>query len=379
MEELEKIKGLLLQNQKIIRYASENLSFDSAFSNEFIKEYSELLGKISEYEVSLEKIRYRIKGIKSDIESNVKLLSDTLELKVKKADTIKELNTEISLGKGIKLKGERLKVDTERFKVNESGVQFKGEVNATAGRIGGFLISGDRLIGGEGSSIGSGTIETAYMNMRGANAELIDCNPDDITGKRVVFTSNRKLDKESKNGSSTSIKGELSISGAIHATYGWQNERDSDGEEHGTLPSFSFDVIDVKSMCTLASESGSQTPAHRVTCSQILAQGKDWWSDERLKEDIKDLDGEKVMRLFQAITPVEYSMKGEKKRHKGYIAQDFFFAMEQAGFKGIVEKNGNYLAMCYSEIIPFRIKMIQEIYKKIKERKQNGNKRKEST
>ena len=217
------------------------------------------------------------------------------------------------------------------------------------------------------------------MNMRGANAELIDCNPDDITGKRVVFTSNRKLDKESKSGSSTSIKGELSISGAIHATYGWQNERDSDGEEHGTLPSFSFDVIDVKSMCTLASESGSQTPAHRVTCSQILAQGKDWWSDERLKEDIKDLDGEKVMRLFQAITPVEYSMKGEKKRHKGYIAQDFFLAMEQAGFKGIVEKNGNYLAMCYSEIIPFRIKMIQEIYKKIKERKQNGNKRKEST
>ena len=136
MEELEKIKGLLLQNQKIIRYASENLTFDSAFSNEFVKEYSELLGKISEYEVSLEKIRYRIKGIKSDIESNVKLLSDTLELKVKKADTIKVLNTEISLGKGIKLKGERLKVDTERFKVYESGVQFKGEVNATAGRIG---------------------------------------------------------------------------------------------------------------------------------------------------------------------------------------------------------------------------------------------------
>ena len=171
----------------------------------------------------------------------------------------------------------------------------------------------------------------------------------------------------------------MSISGAIHATYGWQNERDSDGEEHGTLPSFSFDVIDVKSMCTLASESGSQTPAHRVTSSQILAQGKDWWSDERLKEDIKDLDGEKVMRWFQAITPGEYSMKGEKKMHKVYIAQDFFFAMEQAGFKGIVEKNGNYLAMCYSEIIPFRIKMIQEIYKKIKERKQNGNKRKEST
>ena len=67
------------------------------------------------------------------------------------------------------------------------------------------------------------------------------------------------------------------------------------------------------------------------------------------------------MRMFQSLSPVEYSMKGEETRHKGYIAQEFFFAMENEGFKGIVEKNGDYLAMCYSEIIPFRIKMIQEI------------------
>ena len=140
---MDTVKALLMQNQKIIRYASENVSLKDSFSDEFIKEYGELRGKISEYTVSLEGIRYRIQGIESDIESNVKLLSDKISLSVKKKDVVKELNTELSAGKGIKLQGERFKVDTEQFKVNEAGIQFKGEVNATTGKLGGFLISGN--------------------------------------------------------------------------------------------------------------------------------------------------------------------------------------------------------------------------------------------
>ena len=100
MEEMDKVKALLMQNQKIIRYASENVSLKDSFSDEFIKEYGELRGKISEYTVSLEGIRYRIQGIESDIESNVKILSDKISLSVKKKDVVKELNTELSAGKG---------------------------------------------------------------------------------------------------------------------------------------------------------------------------------------------------------------------------------------------------------------------------------------
>ena len=74
MEEIEKVKALLLQNQKIIRYASENVSLESSFTEDFVKEYKELRGKISEYEISLEGIRYRIKGIENEIESNVRFL-----------------------------------------------------------------------------------------------------------------------------------------------------------------------------------------------------------------------------------------------------------------------------------------------------------------
>ena len=37
MEEIEKVKALLVQNQKIIRYASENVSLKDSFTDEFIK------------------------------------------------------------------------------------------------------------------------------------------------------------------------------------------------------------------------------------------------------------------------------------------------------------------------------------------------------
>ena len=336
MEEIEKVKALLLQNQKIIRYASENVSLESSFTEDFVKEYKELRGKISEYEISLEGIRYRIKGIENEIESNVKLLSDKISLSVKKIDIVKELNTELSIGKGIKLQGERFKVDTERFKVNEEGIQFKGEVNATTGKLGGFLISGNALIGAPNTSIGAGTINTAYMTMTGASAENIDCNPDNIQGKRVVWTSNRTIDKDAKTETTTSFKGEMNISGTVHAIYGWNQQLDPDGEPHGTEFNFHFENINVTQNCSLMGKDGSVTLANRARCSEIISnKAGDSWSDRRLKENIQEIDGEKVIELFRKITPVTYTLKKNGENGTGYIAQDLKKALEECGLCGI--------------------------------------------
>lgn len=374
MEEIEKVKALLLQNQKIIRYASENVSLESSFTEDFVKEYKELRGKISEYEISLEGIRYRIKGIENEIESNVKLLSDKISLSVKKIDIVKELNTELSIGKGIKLQGERFKVDTERFKVNEEGIQFKGEVNATTGKLGGFLISGNALIGAPNTSIGAGTINTAYMTMTGASAENIDCNPDNVQGKRVVWTSNRTIDKDAKTETTTSFKGEMNISGTVHAIYGWNQQLDPDGEPHGTEFNFHFENINVTQNCSLMGKDGSVTLANRARCSEIISnKAGDSWSDRRLKENIQEIDGEKVIELFRKITPVTYTLKKNGENGTGYIAQDLKKALEECGLCGIVEENNGYLGVRYGELIPLRIKMIQELYKRIMERKEKGN------
>ena len=376
MEEMDKVKALLVQNQKIIRYASENVSLKDSFSDEFIKEYGELRGKISEYEVSLEGIRYRIKGIENNIESGVKLLSDTLSLSVKKTDVVKELNTELSAGKGIKLQGERFKVDTERFKVNEAGIQFKGEVNATTGKLGGFLISGNTLIGAPNTSIGAGTINTAYMTMTGASANNIDCNPDDVEGKRVVWTSDRTIDKDAKSDSTTSFRGEMNVSGTIFAKYGWNQQIDPDGEKHGTDFNFNFSMINVTQNCSLRGANGSITPANRARCSEIISNKTgDSWSDKRLKENIEEIDGEKALALFSQIQPVTYTFRKSGKEGMGYIAQDLKMALDSLGFSGIVEESNGYYGVRYEELIPFRIKAIQELYKRIMERKgKNGDK-----
>ena len=353
MEEMDKVKALLMQNQKIIRYASENVSLKDSFSDEFIKEYGELRGKISEYTVSLEGIRYRIQGIESDIESNVKILSDKISLSVKKKDVVKELNTELSAGKGIKLQGERFKVDTERFKVNEAGIQFKGEVNATTGKLGGFLISGNSLIGAENTSIGAGIINTANMTMT-----------------RVVWTSDRTIDKDAKTESTTTFKGEMNVSGNIYATYGWNQQIDPDGDPHGTDFNFHIGYINVTQSCRLEGKDGRKTPANRARCSEIISNKTgESWSDKRLKEDIRDVDGEKALSLFRKIQPVTYTLKESGEKGTGYIAQDLKTELENLGFSGIVEETNGYYGIRYEELIPFRIKAIQELYKRIMERK----------
>ena len=347
MEEIEKVKALLLQNQKIIRYASENVSLESSFTEDFVKEYKELRGKISEYEISLEGIRYRIKGIENEIESNVKLLSDKVSLSVKKTDIVK---------------------------VNEEGIQFKGEVNATTGKLGGFLISGNALIGAPNTSIGAGTINTAYMTMTGASAENIDCNPDNVSGKRVVWTSNRTIDKDAKTETTTSFKGEMNISGTVYAIYGWNQQLDPDGEAHGTEFNFHFENINVTQNCSLMGADGTVSLANRARCSEIISnKAGDSWSDRRLKENIQELDGEKVIEFFRKITPVTYTLKKNGKHGTGYIAQDLKKALEECGLCGIVEENNGYLGVRYGELIPLRIKMIQELYKRIMERKGKGN------
>ena len=371
MDEMTKIRNLLLQNQKIIRYASENVTFPASFSEEVIQAYKEMEKKVSEISIKWDKIKMEYSKDGADpVKTALDALAESLTFAVKRKDIVNELNTELSIGKKIKLTGNRFLVNTKHLTINEQGMRFKGEVNASTGSIGGFKISGNTLVGAENTSIGSGTIETSYMNLRGATAEVIDCNPDNIQGKPVVMTSNRRIDKESKDGSTTSFKGELYVSGVIDASYGWNQEVDSDGEPHGTLPNFNFDVLHVKGACTLKNRSGTITPANRARCDQIEAEGKDSWSDRRLKEDIKDIDGGKVIEFFKKAKPVEYQLIGESEREFGYIAQDLDKAFFDSGLRSIVRKEGEYLSVPYAELIPLRVKMIQELYRRIKD----GNK-----
>ena len=64
-----------------------------------------------------------------------------------------------------------------------------------------------------------------------------------------------------------------------------------------------------------------------------------------------------------------YTLKESGEKGTGYIAQDLKTELENLGFSGIVEETNGYYGIRYEELIPFRIKAIQELYKRIMERK----------
>ena len=168
----------------------------------------------------------------------------------------------------------------------------------------------------------------------------------------------------------------MNVSGTIFAKYGWNQQIDPDGEQHGTDFNFNFSMINVTQNCSLRGANGSITPANRARCSEIISNKTgDSWSDKRLKENIEEIDGEKALALFSKIQPVTYTFRKSGKEGTGYIAQDLKMALDSLGFSGIVEESNGYYGVRYEELIPFRIKAIQELYKRITERKEkNGDK-----
>ena len=64
-----------------------------------------------------------------------------------------------------------------------------------------------------------------------------------------------------------------------------------------------------------------------------------------------------------------YTLKESGEKGTGYIAQDLKKALNSLGLCGIVEESNGYYGVRYEELIPFRIKAIQELYKRIMERK----------
>lgn len=94
-------------------------------------------------------------------------------------------------------------------------------------------------------------------------------------------------------------------------------------------------------------------------------------SDRYQKEDISmGLEG--YMALFDRLRPASFRLKGRKRRHLGFIAQDVEAAMKEAGiesrdFAGLaIDENGGY-GLRYEEFIPLLVEKVQRLEAMIKE------------
>lgn len=362
MTELEQIKALLKQNQKIIRFASESVSLGGSFEESVITKYNEDKQTVNDYSLSIDGFRLSYADLKKSTEQALIEINESgIKMSVKTADVVSELNTELSLGTNvIDCTAKYFLISTSNMTITKNSLTFTGEVNGLTCKIGGYEISGSTMTGNSGSTIAAGTITASTMNLQHATAEMIDCNPDNVSGKAITFTSNKKIDTESKEDTNTMVYG-LNVSGSIYATYGWDQEIDENGTEHGTEINVYYDTINVHGAISLMSSSGGYTLQNRATCDEIYSSSKDdWWSDARLKRDIHRIPKEKTEKLFKEIEPVRFELIKSGRKAVGYIAQDVAEALEEAELDGIVMKQNGYYALAYSELTAFRVAQIQE-------------------
>lgn len=362
MTELEQIKALLKQNQKIIRFASESVSLGGSFEESVITKYNEDKQTVNDYSLSIDGFRLSYADLKKNTEQAlIEIDENGIKMSVKTEDVVSELNTELNLGTNvIDCTAKLFLISTSNMVITKDSLTFTGEVNGLTCKIGGYEISGSTMTGRSGSTIAAGTITAATMNLQHATAEVIDCNPDGVDGKTVTFTSNKKIDTESKEDTNTMVYG-LNVSGSIYATYGWDQEVDENGTEHGTEINVYYDTINVHGAISLMSSSGSYTPQNRAVCNEIYSLSKDdWWSDARRKRDIHRIPLEKLETFFEKAEPVRFELIKNGRRAIGYVAQDMAAALEEAGLDGIVMKQNGYYALAYSELTAFRIAQIQE-------------------
>ena len=105
-------------------------------------------------------------------------------------------------------------------------------------------------------------------------------------------------------------------------------------------------------------------------------------SDVRLKDNIENLDAEKIKKLFLSIRPIHFDYKDGAKNQVGLVAQEFIDVLDDLNIDKeqfiTVDDNGFY-EIRYNKL--YRLAMlamndlyneIKDIKEKLQEEKQNG-------
>lgn len=146
----------------------------------------------SSLNIGIQSISLSVKDLTSNTSSEIKALSNRIDLKVSKGDVSSQLSVESG---GVTIKGNRLTIDSNNFKLSADGTVnctngiFTGRVEASEGKIGGFTIQSDGSIKtSSGASIDFGDI--AYIDSSSANIASWEFDDDgNLQGPLVTSDS----------------------------------------------------------------------------------------------------------------------------------------------------------------------------------------------
>lgn len=214
-----------------------------------------------------------------------------------------------------------------------------GSCTINAGNITAGTVSGNLFQGGEitGTAIGAVTISANEMSSMKIYAEEV--NGITITGGYITGES---LEIPVTEGSSLYILKANSSSAVVgDFTFTEDMARSNAGRE--------FRVT-----------SGGQMWAYLLYCTNngsVL-------SDERLKEDIKEINQEEALKFVLKLRAVSFNVVGGEVCSVGFIAQEVKALAEKMGIDWHVYEDGEYMSIAYSSYVAILTAALKELIRR---------------
>lgn len=325
--DLKEINDTLYAISENIKYYFTALSIEDNFSPDAFLKYQEANNQIAAVQIANRNLITDYANLSTDTSSRIALMENGISLSVTKGDLTNQLNLEPD---AIVINGNRLIVSGSNFSLNENNdVTVSGEITAISGKIAGWEIKNGMMDGGSTARITCNVFNN-YNDIYLHKIEVIDTPGD--TDMRYCSVS---------GGGAT-----------FHV-------------DEGTVFLNGFDglnlIVENKIHCGIIRSSyGIDVNSQIVADRCYTRKTGTTWSDERLKDNIKEISEEDEQHMLQDIRPCRYTLKSNGSRSSGFIAQEL--EQIESGLHadcGIVGKAGDTLTVNYDSLIPFLIKTIQ--------------------
>lgn len=116
------------------------------------------------------------------------------------------------------------------------------------------------------------------------------------------------------------------------------------------------------------------TYANQISCYSIYSErAGETWSDKRLKKSIRDINAEDAMSLIMSLRSVQYFTKRSGSKGLGFVAQHVEKALKNLNldFPLVGRNDDGYLTLCYQNIIPLIVPVVQMLCEDVKTLKED--------
>lgn len=319
---------------KAVQNVFNSLNPDSNFTEEELNKYNEIGPHIALAELTEDHFDTAFINRKTGIESEISVASDAVSMKVRTGDLVNQLNVEPD---AINIKGNRIHIAMDNFVVSDTKMYARGNITATGGNIAGWTItsnsdgtyhtwsgSGNSKIdvstihadtgtAGTVNAYGSAILKATFkgnfdtIDVEGAQFQSLSCSCMQDTGGRTVYCGSMRVYKSYRD------------------PYTEENpdvehpDKDSDDfENYDELVQAHPNRYNINSL-----PDGGVMLNGEASCTKIYSSSAgQWWSDRRLKEDIKEVSLVDSLLLLETLKPCSFTFRDSGIENLGFIAQE---------------------------------------------------------